>query len=412
MSDMEREVLGAILFQPEENEAYLETLTADDFFDPRNRAVFSAVKKIKAKGLVPDLPTVTEFLPDYRTYLTGLVVKSVVVNMDMHVQMLKDRAAKRKLAQEMKRFMDELQDPLKSADEIAASAVEKFTSLFTASRERTITEQAISEVDLLTARAKRGESQIKTSLQAINDISDMLEQPDYTIIAARPAAGKTALMLQIAVDMALQRKKALIFSLEMTPEQLIERMIARFTGIPNRKLRKGKIYDDDWEKIAKAVDLISSLPIKIDEEARTAEEIYAKALKVAKQEGVDVVFVDYVQFISTKEKFVRKNDEIAKVSKTLADIKAKLHVPVIALAQLNRAAEAQDEPSLANLKESGQLEQDADNVLILWDDDEYVSDGAMQYVELYIRKYRNGETGKKKLAFNKDKQEFWDVVEK
>ena len=237
----------------------------------------------------------------------------------------------------------------------------------------------------------------------IYDLDSMicgLHKQELTIIGARPGVGKTTLALQIAEKIAGNDKNVLFVSLEMSDTQLIQKMIARTGNVKSYKMRMGTIEDEDWNKISRAIQKLSDLNFNTNSKIRTIQRLELEARKLKNRGKLDLLIIDYIQLLKSKDKFNSREQEVADISRRLKLISLELDIPVIALCQLNRNA-SNNEPNLSDLRESGSLEQDADNVIFL-----HQEDPESNIVTLKIAKQRAGETGKLAVMFKKDISTF------
>jgi replicative DNA helicase len=239
---------------------------------------------------------------------------------------------------------------------------------------------------------------------------------DLVIIAARPSMGKTALALNIAQNAAIRFGKTVgIFSFEMSKEQLVDRLFASLLGVDSWKLQKGKLDDSDFQNMGPIMDELSKSNIFIDDSVGSSvSELRAKARRLQMENGLDLIIIDYLQLMSTGNQSYVGNrvQEISEISRALKSLGRELHVPIIALSQLSRAVESRpgNIPSLSDLRDSGSIEQDADVVLMMYREDYYDEDSDRPGVtDIYIRKHRNGPTGRIELLFKKEQVRFYDI---
>ena len=260
---------------------------------------------------------------------------------------------------------------------------------------------------------------LKTGYPDIDRTTAGLHQSDLLILAARPAMGKTALALNMARNVAqINQKAVLIFSLEMSKEQLVNRMLSDISGVGGFKLETGNFDDSDFEKISEAMNELSQLPIFIDDTpGMTIMEMRTKARRVAHEHDLGIIVVDYLQLMSGSSKRSMDNrvQEISEISRGLKLIARELKVPVIALSQLSRSVESRESkiPMLSDLRESGSIEQDADIVMFLYREDYYDKETERQNIaDLFIAKHRRGATGQIELYFDKERVRFMSLDNK
>ena len=257
---------------------------------------------------------------------------------------------------------------------------------------------------------------IPTGFQLLDAKLSGLQPSDLIIIAGRPSMGKTSLALNIAQNAAVrQHKNVGIFSLEMSKEQLVDRLFASLLGVDSWKLQRGKLDDSDFQNMGPIMDELSKANIFIDDSvASSLPELRAKARRLQMEHGLDLLIIDYMQLMSTGNANYAGNrvQEISEISRSLKQIGRELHVPVLALSQLSRAVESRpgNIPQLSDLRESGSIEQDADIVMMMYREDYYEEDTDRPgLTDIYIRKHRNGPTGRIELMFKKEQMRFYDV---
>lgn len=237
----------------------------------------------------------------------------------------------------------------------------------------------------------------------IYDLDSMicgLHKQELTIIGARPGVGKTTLALQIAEKIARSDKNVLFVSLEMSDNQLIQKMIARTGNVKSYRMRMGTIEEEDWTKISNAIGKLSDLKFNTNSKIRTIQKLELEARKLKNRGKLDLLIIDYIQLLKSKDKFNSREQEVADISRRLKLMSLELDIPVVALCQLNRNA-SNNEPGLSDLRESGSLEQDADNVIFL-----HQENNENNIVTLKVAKQRAGETGKIAVMFKKDISTF------
>jgi replicative DNA helicase len=257
---------------------------------------------------------------------------------------------------------------------------------------------------------------VSTGFHSLDARLSGLQPSDLVIIAARPGMGKTSLALNIAQNASIRSGKTVgVFSLEMSKEQLVDRLFASMMGVDSWKLQKGKLDDTDFQRMGPIMDELNKANIFIDDTvSSTIHELKAKARRLQMEHGLDLIIVDYLQLMSTGLPSYSGNrvQEISEISRSLKSLGRELHIPILALSQLSRAVESRpgNIPQLSDLRESGSIEQDADVVLMLYREDMYEEDSDRPGMcDVYIRKHRNGPTGRFELMFKKEQMRFYDV---
>ena len=259
---------------------------------------------------------------------------------------------------------------------------------------------------------------IPTGFGSLDRILSGLQPADLVILAARPSMGKTALALNIGQNIAKQGKAVGLISLEMSKEQLVERMFCSLLGVDSWKMRTGKLTDNDFSKIGTVMDELNSMKIFIDDSlGNSIAELKAKARRLKVEQGLDLLVIDYLQLMSGSKGNYGNNrvQEISEISRALKSLARDLSIPILALSQLSRAVEMRPLkiPQLSDLRESGAIEQDADVVLMMYREDYYEEDSDKKGItDIYIRKHRNGPVGHVEMMFKKEQLKFIDIDKK
>ena len=248
-----------------------------------------------------------------------------------------------------------------------------------------------------------------TGIFDLDKVTNGLHEEELTIIGARPGVGKTTFALQIAHKIANKGLGVGIISLEMSETQIIQKLISKIANIDSNKLRTGNINEKDLEKIAIAEGEISELPIFINTRVRSIEEIEIYARKLKNKNNLGLLIIDYIQLVKSKNKFNSREQEVAEISRTLKLLSLELKIPIIGLCQLNRNA-AKTEPTLADLRESGAIEQDADNVIFIYKENDNEENKLVENVIIDLQKQRAGGLTKLTLKFDKKVSEFKNLV--
>jgi len=257
---------------------------------------------------------------------------------------------------------------------------------------------------------------LQTGFKALDNLLTGMQPSDLVILAARPSMGKTAFALNIAQNVAQNGRSVGIISLEMSKEQLVERMFCSLLEVDSWKIKTGKLNDSDFARIGPVMDQLNSYKIFIDDSLGSSiVELRAKARRLQMEHGLDCLFIDYLQLMHANSggtMIANRVQEISEISRSLKALARELHIPVIALSQLSRAVESRinKHPQLSDLRESGSIEQDADVVMMLYREDYYEEDSERQGItEVIINKHRNGPIGSVELMFHKEKLRFYDI---
>ena len=427
--EAEMSVLGVAFINQYSIEKISEELTSDMFFDEKNRYIFEAIIELHKNRIPVDVTTIKDEL-DKRKKLNaaggveyiGDVIDSVVTaaNLEYYIKIVKDNAVRRNLINTATDIVTEAyeEDNITSLLDGAERSILNVVKARQVSEFKPIHEvlrRAQENLEML-AKNKRPITGLETGFYDLDKITAGLHGGEMIILAARPGMGKTAFALNIATNAAQTTDKAVaVFNLEMSAEMLVNRMISSVGQIDSYKLQTGTLQHNDWKRYNEALSQLADTNIYIEDNAGiTASEIRAKCRRLANQEkGLGLVVIDYLQLVTTGNKRVESRQvEVSEISRSLKTMALELDVPVIALAQLSRSAEKREnsQPMLADLRESGSLEQDADMVLFINRKDYYEAKGEKKEtivpVDLIIAKHRKGSTGVINLLFELNMSNF------
>lgn len=429
--EAERTVLGALLLDPDAIVKVSDFLRAEDFYDPTHKQIFEAIFHLYANHEPIDFVTVSSRLADNKNvqdvggsaYLADIAAS---VPTSSHIyqygQIVKSKAVHRSiidagrkitgLGYETERAIPELLDEVeKTVFQITnAFLKEKFVHI------REVLDERYEKFAELHASGEDTTKGVPTGFASMDAKLSGLQPSDLIILAARPSMGKTSLAMNIAVNAAVKSRKTVgIFSLEMSKEQLVDRLFASMLGVDSWKLQRGKLDDSDFQNMGPIMDEMSKANLFIDDSsASSMAEFRTKARRLQMEHGLDLLIVDYLQLMSTGNSSYAGNrvQEISEISRTIKQVARELRVPIIALSQLSRAVESRPDkqPQLSDLRESGSIEQDADIVLMIYRDEYYNEDSDRQGIaDIFIRKHRNGPTGRIELLFKKEQMRFYDI---
>ncbi|MER3445577.1 MAG: replicative DNA helicase [Candidatus Dadabacteria bacterium] len=418
--DAEQSTLGAILIDSSVISQVVEILTVDDFYKEAHRKIFSAIVELDKNGKPVDILTVFNYMKSkgqlleevggssYLTYLTGVVPSTV--NVEYYARLVKEKAILRRLVIAATEIANRSYEGGMSADE-AVDMAEK--AIFDISQHKIkpsfyeTRELAAKALEIIETLHERKEliTGVPTGFEKLDHMTSGLQPSDLIIVAARPGLGKTSFCLNIAAHAAIENRNPVgIFSLEMTKDQLMLRMLSSRAKVDYSKIRSGYIKDEELAKLVNAADIFRRAKIYIDDTpAIGILELRAKARRQKREKGLDLIIVDYLQLMRGSRKTETREREIAEISGSLKALAKELDIPVIAVSQLSRQTEARANrvPQLSDLRESGALEQDADVVIFIHRADAYEKepDKKNGIAEIIIGKQRNGPTGVVKLAF-------------
>jgi replicative DNA helicase len=426
--DAEASLLGAILIDADALVKIADKVDADDFYEERHRYIYEAIVQLYDKHSPIDVLTLANQLKSngtieavggtpYITELTNFV--PTASHVEQYAEIVSQKSLRRRLikaAQDIATLgfneTNELQELIEGAEtrlfEVSQRHIKQdITSL------ETILGESFDRLDDL-HRDKGKIRGVPTGFKDMDNVLAGLQRSDLFILAARPSMGKTALALNLAHNVAVQSQQpVLIFSLEMSKEQLVDRMLAMESGVDAWALRTGNLTDADFEKIGQAMGTLSEAPIYIDDSPGiTVSELRTKARREAHKHELGLIVVDYLQLMSGGGKFggdSNRVQEISEISRGLKSVARELNVPLVALSQLSRSVESRSPqiPQLADLRESGSIEQDADVVAFIYREEYYNPESDRRNItDIFIKKHRNGPTGNVELYFDREKQKF------
>lgn len=432
--EAEQAVLGAMLIDKEAIAKATEVLSADDFYREAHRVIFSAMLELYNKNEAVDMVTVTEILKrDNKlediggiVYITSLAnVVLTAANVKYHAEIVAEKSVLRQLVRvstEIAAMGYEANEDVGTLLDTAESRILEISNRkkkndFTAIND--ILMDSVQSIESL-LQNKGGLTGLPAGFADLDKLTSGLHPSDFIILAARPSMGKTALALNIVQNVALRAHKVIggeprsvaFFSLEMSKEQLVNRMLCAEAGIDSQRLRVGEMHDEDWTHLWDACDTMSRAKIYIDDTAGiTAMDMRSRARRLKAEHGLDLIVVDYLQLMQGSGKRNNSGDrqqEVSEISRSLKALARELDVPVLALSQLSRSVESRQvkRPMLSDLRESGSLEQDADIVAFLYREDYYNPETENKHTELIIAKHRNGPVDTVNLFFQKQFTKF------
>jgi replicative DNA helicase len=427
-TEAEASLLGAILIDSDAIVKIADTVSATDFFDPRHQRIYEAINQLYERHEAIDVLTLSDRLknngyldsiggPGYLTELTNFV--PTATHVEQYADIVAQKAMRRRLIAASTDIVDLGYDESKQLRELIEEAE---TKLFEVSQQHV--KQSVISIESILAESfdrlddlhkdKKKVRGIPTGFRDLDNLLAGFQRSDLIILAARPSMGKTAMALNFAHNVAVaSHEPVLVFSLEMSKEQLVDRLLSMESGVDAWALRTGNLTDSDFEKIGHAMGTLSEAPIFIDDTPGiTVSDLRTKARREAHQRPLGLIIVDYLQLMSGGSRFSSEGNrvqEISEISRGLKGVARELNVPVIALSQLSRSVENRSPqiPQLADLRESGSIEQDADIVAFIYREEYYNPETDRKKItDLLIKKHRNGPTGGVELFFDNEKQRF------
>lgn len=423
--DAEQAVLGGILIDSEAITKVLEILDPSDFYRETHGEIFSAMIDLFERNEPADLVTVTNILRSQgkldgvggTSYLASLAESALTsANITHYAKIVHDKATLRRLIDRATEIVSKsYEDPI-DVDEMLDAAEH---SIFGISEIRVrpsffplkeVVKDSVRTIERLYDREELVTG-VPTGFYDIDSLTGGFQASDLIIIAGRPSMGKTAFALNIAQYAATEAEVPVaIFSLEMSKEHLGLRMLSTLAKVDGHRLRTGRIRENDWPKLIRAAGILSEAPVYIDDApAISVLELRAKARRLKSEKKLGMVIVDYLQLMRGRRTSDTREREISEISRSLKSLAKELSVPVVALSQLSRRVEERHphKPQLADLRESGAIEQDADVIIFIYRDEVYNPDSVdKNQAEIIIGKQRNGPTGIRKLVFLKEYTSF------
>ena len=429
--DAEKSVLGSMLLEKDALELVLEQLRTEDFYSAAHQRIFEAMANIRQAGQAVDLVTLSEELERRgfldmvggAVYLTELMAfVPTAANVSYYAKIVEERSVQRSLVHAGNEMIRDGMNDDKDVDESLNLAEKRIYDISMRKTEdslapiKDIVPDAINEIGELMAR-KGKLTGVATGFRDLDRMTNGLQKSDLIIVAARPAMGKSAFALNIAQYAALHDNRSVVyFSLEMGKEQLVMRMLCTEASVDSQRIKEGLLTDEEMSRIMDAAEPMQKSKISIDDGGNaTVASIRSKCRRLKAKQGLDLVIVDYMQLMSGTGMGNRKSDsrqqEVSDMTRAMKLLARELDVPIILLAQLNRGPETRQDhtPMIADLRESGSIEQDADMVILLYRPQVY--DATLDNTsEIIIAKHRHGPTGNVQLAWQGEYTRFMNLA--
>ena len=426
--EAEEAVLGSLLIDPGGLFQVLPFLRAEDFYVKKHRWIYEAIIRIHERRSPVDFLTLTTELEQREqleecggaAYISQLInAVPSAINVEAYGRLVEQAAVRRRLLNaisDIARYAYDEKLPIEQVVDRSEKA------LFGVSQQRAARDlQPVQEVAnryydyVENLFAHQGELMgVPTGFQDIDRLLGGFQRSDLLILAARPGVGKTSLMITFALKAAEKGRTVALFSLEMSAEQLVQRMVAQISRIDAQRLRLGRLQEDEWPRFTDAIGHLSELPIYIDDTPSISVlQLRTKCRRLASERGLDMIFVDYLQLMNADYRSDNRVQEVSYISRSLKGLARELDIPLMTASQLSRAVEqrADKVPVLSDLRESGSLEQDADIVMFIYRDELYHPETERPHIaDLIIAKHRSGPTGSIQLFFNNRLTQFADAA--
>ena len=428
--EAEKSVIGAMLMDKEAVTAALNMLTKEDFYSSQYAVIFESMAELFNEGKPIDLVVLQEKLKEknispeiagidfIRDILTAVPTSA---NIRSYAGIVHEKAVLRRLIRVSEDIANTCYADKEQLEDILANAEKNIFKVLQSKSSGTlkpiekIEENVLNRIEEV-SRSNESVTGLPTGFIDLDYKTSGFQPSDLVLIAARPSMGKTAFVLNVVEHIAIRKNlPCMIFSLEMSAEQLVQRMLAMETGIDSQKLRVGNLNDNDWEQLIRGVVQVGNSKIIIDDTPGISiTELRSKCRKVKLEKGLSLVIIDYLQLMTGSSRASEnRQQEISEISRNLKSLARELQAPVIALSQLSRACETRTDhrPMLSDLRESGAIEQDADIVMFLYREDYYKKDTEhINEAEVIIAKQRNGPIGTVKLVWKPETTKFVNLA--
>ena len=428
--EAEQAVLGAMLLKPDAVTTAAEELSADDFYRETHRLIFEAMMELKERTEPVDLVTLTEQLKkaDKLAKIGGIPALSLIANsvptaanVHYHARIVHEKAQLRSLINAATEIAGAAYESADEVEDIMDSAEKRILQVASGKRSKDfvplqdILLDTLEQIDLR-YNNKGSITGLPTGFTELDHLTAGLQKSDLILVAARPSMGKTAFTLNIAAHVVLRAKEPVaFFSLEMSKEQLVQRLLCSEGRSDSQRLRVGELEEKEWGDLIDTANRLSAAPLYIDDTPGiTVMELRSKARRLKAEHGLSLIVIDYLQLMQGRASKSGDNrqQEISEISRSLKALARELNVPVIALSQLSRSVESRQikRPMLSDLRESGSLEQDADIVMFLYREDYYDPETENKNItEVIIAKHRNGPVDTVDLTFLKQFTKFGNL---
>ena len=419
---IEKNIIGSIILDSYNLDVVKDIIREEDFYDKRNAIIFSHLMKLDK----PDVLVLSNSLKSSneldlvggQIYLLEVCDNTITINnLEKQCNVLKELSIKRQIIKRLNNILEDccsdkkvdelLEETNKITYDIGLSNVNMDFLNF-----KDLVQDVVNEVAEMKDKDLSG---LSTGFENLDEMTTGMHGGDYILLAARPSMGKTAFALNIAQNVAFrENKNVIVFSLEMSAKQLMYRVVASEAEVDMKGLKTGYLYKDEWEKLYNGVnELLGQEEQRLfieDDSMLTIGDMRRKCKKLKIEKGLDLIVIDYLQLINSKEKSESRTQEVSSLSRQLKALAKELDCPVIVLSQLSRSPESRinKRPIMSDLRESGSIEQDADIVMMLYRDEYYNKDTQDDFTELIIAKQRNGEIGTVQLFFDKERSKFLD----
>lgn len=415
--ELERAMLYYLIFEKKETEGL--KVNIDDFFNVRNMQIYKAIEELKQSREEINLISIKNKIEGKDTeilqYISKIAESRFGTSLEYTYKEIKRLSKKRQALKTNKEFLEKINNT-NFTEDIEITIEKEIKQLRDINqeeeKEKTFKQIVLETDELIEEKLKQGtkyKNRYFTGIFDLDKATNGLHEQELTIIGARPGTGKTTLALKIAYNIAIENIKVGIISLEMSETQLVQKMIARLARVDSNKIRDGMLTDTEKVAVTEASMKIYDLPFFINTKAKNIQDIETYARRLKNKEDLGLLIIDYIQLIKSINKTNSREQEVAEITRTLKLLSLELKIPIIGLCQLNRNA-ARNKPILADLRESGAIEQDADNVIFLYKKEENTEPKNIEDIVIDLQKQRAGPLTETVVRFNKQISEFTNLV--
>lgn len=411
--EVEKIILYYLIFEQEQI-----SLSQEDFFNIRNRQIYKAIEELRRKKEEVNILSIKNNIEGKDTeilrYISDIAESKYGSSLNYAYKELKKLSKKRKLLKLNNEISKDItNNNIEDIDIYIEKQIKALKDINEeGNEEETFQDVVLETSDIITRKYEQKENYVNkytTGIFDLDEVTNGLHEEELTIIGARPGVGKTALALKIANNIANKNIKVAIISLEMSKTQLVQRLIAKEARVDSNKIRTGTLTPIEMDKIAMATARVYELPIFINTKARNIQDVEIYARKLKNKEDIGLLIIDYIQLMKSQNKLNSREQEVSEITRTLKLLSLELKIPIIGLCQLNRNA-SRNEPTLADLRESGAIEQDADNVIFLYSKDDNKEEKAVEDIVIDLQKQRAGPLTKVVVRFDKKYNEFINLT--
>ncbi len=425
--EAEESVLGAVMLSSDAANVALESLHPEDFYKPAHQTVFAAIAELFDANEPIDAITVSDQLRRTNAldrlggapYLTSLLdTVPTTSNIGYYASVVEENALRRRLMRAGSEVGDlaletarPVADVLDHAEQVVFNVAERRVGDGLAAIDRLL-RTTLEQAEEMGARGSHVTG-LATGFADLDRKLAGLQPANLVVVAARPSMGKSALAVNVAHNVATGGSPVAIFTLEMSREEVVQRLLCSHARVDSHKLRTGDLTPTHWQKLSRAASALYEAPIYVDDSAAlTVTEIRAKCRRLVRQRGLDLVVVDYMQLMTSGARSENRQQEISEISRSLKSLARELHIPIIAVSQLNRSLEQRQDkrPQLGDLRESGAIEQDADVVMFIYRHEYYHPGEEQGVAEVIVAKHRAGAVGKVMMNFQPEFTRFGDMA--